>query len=282
MGKIMHKTILLTGATDGIGLKTAEMLVLQETDITLLLHGRSSEKLAVAQKKILMAHEASGNQSKLNIEMYLADLSDLQEVSRMANAILQEHKQLDVIINNAGILKTANPVAKNGMDVRFLVNTLAPYLITQTLLPIMKNQGRVVNLSSAAQKTVDLEALSGKKQFSDYYAAYAQSKLAITMWSKVLGEAQKGKGPLIVSVNPGSLLGSKMVTEGFGVEGGDLAIGADILIRAALSEEFENRNGEYYDNDAHCFADPHADALVKETAEQVTQVVDTLCKRFIN
>ena len=81
------------------------------------------------------------------------------------------------------------------------------------------------------------------------------------MWSRSMALALKGDGPVIVAVNPGSMLGTKMVREGFGVAGGDIGIGADILIRAALSEEFAAAAGEYFDNDSGRFAPPHADAL---------------------
>ena len=70
------------------------------------------------------------------------------------------------------------------------------------------------------------------------------------MWSRHLSLSLNQEGPAIIAVNPGSMLGSKMVKEGFGVDGGDLQIGADILTRAALSEEFASASGEYFDNDA--------------------------------
>lgn len=69
-------------------------------------------------------------------------------------------------------------------------------------------------------------------------AAYAQSKLALTMWSRSLALSLNGDGPAIIAVNPGSLLGTKMVKEGFGMAGGDIGIGAEILVRAALEDEF--------------------------------------------
>lgn len=271
------KTILLTGATDGIGLETAKMLGQSDEVGTLLLHGRSAAKLDSAKQEVLN----SANGRDIKIEIYIADLSDLNETVMMADEIASNHSSLDVIINNAGILKTASPIAKNGLDVRIVVNTLAPYLLTKKLLPLIGVAGRVVNLSSAAQAPVNLDFVMGKTQIDEAFAAYAQSKLAITMWSKVLGEKLKGSGPLVVSVNPGSLLGSKMVKEGFGVDGGDLSIGADILYRASLSDEFENRHGQYYDNDAHCFSDPHPDALIDGVSEHVTETVDKLCQEVL-
>jgi NAD(P)-dependent dehydrogenase (short-subunit alcohol dehydrogenase family) len=155
---------------------------------------------------------------------------------------------------------------------RFVVNTLAPYLLTRALMPVMKPEGCVINLSSAAQAPVDLEALQGGKNLSDM-EAYAQSKLAITIWSRHLA-SELPQGPMIVAVNPGSLLASKMVREAFGVEGSDLAIGADILVRAALSDEFISASGLYYDNDAKRFGSPHPDALVPDIQKQVMTAIE--------
>ena len=93
---------------------------------------------------------------------------------------------------------------------------------------------------------------------------YAQSKLALTMWSIHLAHQLGDQGPLIIPVNPASFLGSKLVKDAYGLEGNDLGIGADILCRAALSEEFSNASGKYFDNDSGLFKDPHADALDAE------------------
>ena len=74
-----------------------------------------------------------------------------------------------------------------------------------------------------------------------------------------------------IAVNPGSLLGSKMVQEGFGVAGGDFGIGVDMLTRAGLSDEFAEANGRYYGNDAHQFAASHSDAVNPEKAQAVVR-----------
>lgn len=107
-------------------------------------------------------------------------------------------------------------------------------------------------------------------------AAYSQSKLAITMWTRHLARELGEDGPVVVAVNPGSLLASKMVKEGFGMAGKDLGIGADILCRAALSEEFAEASGRYYDNDTHAFAHPHPDALDDEKGAELVREIDRL------
>jgi NAD(P)-dependent dehydrogenase (short-subunit alcohol dehydrogenase family) len=263
----MTKTILVTGATDGIGLATAHTLV--EQGHTVLLHGRNPAKLA-ATEKALAALPGAGR-----IESYLADLSRMADVTALARDIAQKHERLDVLINNAGIYRAPETITSDGLDVRFAVNTLAPYLLTLRLLPLMGATGRVINLSSAAQAPVNAEALAGRARLADM-AAYSQSKLALTMWSRHLALSRGAAGPVIVAVNPGSLLGTKMVKEGFGVEGNDIRIGADILVRAALSDEFANANGLYFDNDAGQFGPPHQDALNAEKSAQLVRAIDAV------
>ena len=262
----MQKTILITGSTDGIGLETAKMLVSQGHNV--LLHGRNPAKLENAENA-LSSLQAGGR-----IESYVADLSRMTDVEALAKAVAEKHSSLDVLINNAGILKSPDPVTKDGLDVRFVVNTLAPYLLTRRLLPLLGASGRVVNLSSAAQAPVDLEALAGQVRLADM-DAYAQSKLAITAWTRVMAQTLKD-GPAIIAVNPGSLLGSKMVKDGFGVAGGDLRIGAEILARAALSDEFAAASGQYFDNDGGQFAPPHPDALDPRKSEEIVRAIETV------
>ncbi len=262
----MQKTILITGSTDGIGLETAKMLVSQGHDV--LLHGRNPTKLDKA------ADALAGLQGEGGVERYIADLSRMADVEALAAEIAERHPDLDVLINNAGIFKALEPVTADGLDVRFAVNTLAPYVLTRRLLPVLGASGRVVNVSSAAQAPVNLEALAGRARLGDM-DAYAQSKLAITAWSRVMAE-ELDDGPAIIAVNPGSLLGSKMVKEGFGVAGGDLGIGAEILVRAALSEEFAAASGRYFDNDNGRFAAPHPDADDWRKSGEIVRAIEAV------
>ena len=257
----MTKTILVTGATDGIGLLTASKLAQQGH--TVLLHGRSADRLDAAAKQV-------GGSPRT----YLADLSNPPEVVAMAEAIRRDHDRLDVLINNAGVLKAPQTTTPDGLDIRFAVNTFAPYVLTRRLLAIIPTDGRVVNLSSAAQAPVDLAAMAGKARLKDM-DAYAQSKLAITIWSREMARALPD-GPVIVAVNPGSLLASKMVREGFGIIGNDLGIGADILCRAALDPSFADASGKYFDNDAGQFASPNPAALDPHHADAVMREIERI------
>ncbi|NND00732.1 MAG: SDR family NAD(P)-dependent oxidoreductase [Gammaproteobacteria bacterium] len=263
----MKKTILVTGSTDGIGKATAKTLLDQGHRV--LIHGRSKEKLASVKT------ELSENQNSADIETYAADLSNFEQVKQLAEQVAQNHGHLDVLINNAGVFKVPQKIAANGLDVRFVVNTIAPYLLTLKLIPLLGKAGRVINLSSAAQAPLDPSVLNTPHNSSDD-TVYAQSKLALTMWSRHLAQKQGADGPIIVAINPASLLGSNMVKEAYGIEGKDLQVGADILVRAALSDKFANASGLYFDNDRGQFSNPHPDALDPGKIRDLTQKLDAI------
>lgn len=255
------KTILITGATDGIGLAAAQTLA--RKGHRLLLHGRNQEKLDAAKETI-------GGEA----EMLLADLSNMTEVNALADKAAARAGKIDVLINNAGVFKTDEPITPEGLDVRFAVNTLAPYLLTRLLLPSIAQDGRVVSLSSAAQEPVEIRALKGNLQLGDM-DAYAQSKLALIVWTKALA-AEHPDGPTFIALNPGSLLATKMVRDGFGIDGSDVNIGGDIIAEAALSDDFADRSGEYFDNDGAGFSDPHPAALDVNASANVMEAIKEL------
>lgn len=241
---------------------------------TLLIHGRSEAKLANAK------HQLSELSGVGNIETYQADLTKMSDVTKLAKEITDKHSSLDVLINNAGVYTTPSPLTDQGLDVRFVVNTLAPYLLTQQIAPLMSATGRVINLSSAAQSTVDLDALRGKVKLDIAGQAYAQRKLAITMWSFYLAQKNQKDWPSIIAVNPGSLLASKMVKDAYGIEGKSLSLGAEILVKAALDDEFSKASGKYYDNDNNTFAAPHEDAHNPEKNIALVQTIESLLQRL--
>jgi NAD(P)-dependent dehydrogenase (short-subunit alcohol dehydrogenase family) len=208
-------------------------------------------------------------------DTFVADLGDLAQVYDMAKDIQTKHSRLDVLVNNAGILKAPNSdkCTQDGVDLRFAVNTIAPHVLTKQLLPILSKHGRVINVASAGQAPVDLDKAFPKHQrqtgapsprpsspySSQDFDAYCQSKLALIQWTNVLAEQNPDR--VIASLNPASMIGTKMVKESFGVDGKSLQIGADILATAAVGESFVNASGKYFDNDKGDFGSPHPDAM---------------------
>lgn len=258
----MKKTVLITGSTDGIGKLAANNLA--RDGHTVCLHGRQPEKLAAAVSEI---KSITGNES---IKGFLADFSDLEAVKRMAAQINKELPEIDILINNAGIFKSPEASIKGRLDIRFAVNYYAPYILTRNLMPLLNNgtDPRIINLSSAAQAPVSLEALLGKKRISPE-EGYAQSKLALTMWSFYLAENRPQIS--VIAVNPGSLLNTKMVAEAYGRHWSPADKGADILYNLAISEDYKGVTGKYFDNDRGSFAQAHPDAYSKQKIDQLIQ-----------
>ncbi len=263
----MTKTILVTGATDGIGLATVH--VLAGLGHTILLHVRNVDKLNTVQTEL--AGLAQGGR----IHSYVADLSRVNEVEALAQAVAADHTNLDVLINNAGVYHTPVTKTEDGLDTRFAVNTFAPYLLANCLWDLLCSSrgSRVINLSSAAQSPVQIDALIGKTTLSAG-EAYAQSKLALTMWTQEQALVSGETGPKVIAVNPGSMLGSKMVKEAFGVAAGDVSQGADVLVKVAVSDDFADANGRYFDNDSGKFAALHPDALDRRKSKAVVDAIE--------
>ncbi|MBH0085942.1 SDR family NAD(P)-dependent oxidoreductase [Psychrobacter sp. SCQQ22] len=288
----MKKTILITGSTDGIGKLAA--IKLAQLGHNIYLHGRDTDKLTDVVAEVKEAATQANQQ--IDVDGFVADFAQLTDVKSMADAVINKFTaaglHLDVLINNAGVFKVANTQTPEGFDVRFVVNYFAPYLLTQALLPIMrapevndsKNTpsdslpARIVNLSSAAQQTVSPQALAGQKGLSDQ-DAYAQSKLALTMWSMALSEQVAANDINVIAVNPGSLLNTRMANDAYGQHWSSADKGADILVALAADDEFAHQTGRYFDNDIRGkhgdergeFGTPHSDALNKTAIAKLMQ-----------
>ncbi|MGL5189824.1 SDR family NAD(P)-dependent oxidoreductase [Cetobacterium sp.] len=266
-----RKNILITGATDGIGLETAKKLA--KLNHNLIIHGRNNEKLE-ATKNILV-----NINSEIKIKTIKADLSIIKQVRDFVKEILTSEKEIDIIINNAGIYK-GNGFTPEGVEEHFAVNTIAPYYITKELISILNSEARVINLSSAAQSSIDINALVGSKIIYSDGEYYAQSKLGITMWNRYLANEFENTKLEFIAVNPKSLLGSKMVKEAYGIKGSSLEIGADILVKASLSEEFKNVSGAYFDNDIKRFSKAHPDVYNNQLVIQLIKKMEEILEKI--
>jgi len=262
--------ILITGSTDGIGKLVAIKLAKERHEI--YLHGRNPDKLATVVSEI---KEETKNE---NITAIVADFSDLDAVKQMANQIKQELSKLDVLINNAGVYNSPKLPNNDDLDMRFVVNYLAPFVLTNELTPLLKKgeKPRIINLSSAAQSPINHQVLTGVEQRSTS-ETYAQSKLALTMWSFYLAKTEPSIN--VIAVNPGSLLNTNMANEAFGKHWSSADKGATILYELAILEDYQDTSGKYFDNDRKTFAKAHPDAynetkINKLIAETVTIIAE--------
>ena len=234
-------TVLVTGATDGLGRRVA--LELAERGTTVLVHGRSRERCeAVLEEVRRQTGSSEGSQ------YYLADLSSLSEVRGLAEQILSEHDRLDVLVNNAGVIAQEREETEDGVELTFAVNYLAHFLLTNLLLPLLRDSAsaRVVNVASAGQSPVDFDDVMLERGY-DGMEAYMQSKLAQVMFSFEIAERLQDTGMTVNALHPATLMDTKMVLETFGRASSTVQEGAEAVVRLAVSPELEGVTGRYFD-----------------------------------
>src|SRR3954447_8025895 len=204
--------------------------------------GRNEEKVASVVDEIKNA--AKNN----NVEGFIADLSSLDEVRKLANEVLEKHNRIDVLINNAGAGTADKRYGKDGTELRFAVNYLAPFLLTHLLLPALKNAApsRIVNVSSAGQAPIHFDDIMFEKNFNGM-EAYCQSKLALIMFTIDLAEQLKNEKITVNSLHPGTYLDTNMVRNSGVTPWGKPETGADAEVFLAISPELENVTGKYFD-----------------------------------
>ncbi len=266
----MKKNIIITGSTDGIGKLAALMLAKDGHNV--YVHGRNEKKVAATVAEIIATTKNE------DIHGLIADLSDMESVRNMAHHIKSKLSQIDVLINNAGIYNSPQASNKDGIEMRMAVNYLAPYLLTYELLPLLENSpsARIINLSSAAQAPVSPDALNAGYRTSEG-SAYAQSKLALAMWSIYL--AEKLETTAVIALNPGSLLNTKMVKEAFGHHYSSADKGANIIYDLAVSKDHEGISGKYFDNDRGMYGQLISDAYNPDKVEALIKQTEKYFKK---
>ncbi|MHA2298436.1 MAG: SDR family oxidoreductase [Candidatus Hodarchaeales archaeon] len=238
----MTKTVLLTGATDGIGKQAA--IEIAQLKHHLILHGRNEEKLKDLQSEL----KTSTNNDK--IDYVVADFSSLQEVQDLADAIFNRYKKINVLINNAGVFEKQRKESKDGYELTFAVNHLAHFLLTTELLPLLEESApsRIVNVASQGHSGgyLDFDDLMLEKSFTGV-RAYANSKLANILFTNKLARMLDPKKVTANSLHPG-VINTKLLRAGWGYEGSPISSGAKTVMYVAFSEELKGVTGKYYSN----------------------------------
>ena len=243
------KVILITGGTSGIGKAAATALA--GMGATVVITGRNEERGKRALQEI---REESGNDG---VELILADLTVQDEVRRLAEELRERHNQLEVLVNNAGLVLSERTETPDGIETQLAINHLAPFLLTNLLLDLLKESApsRIVTVSSDAHRwaKIDLDDLQSRKRYRGMQV-YGKTKLANIMFTYELAERLEGTGVTANCMHPGG------VNTNFGNnQGGPMNLlfrlfkpfmrspeqGADTLIYLASSPEVEGMTGKY-------------------------------------
>ena len=261
-------TVLITGATNGLGRRVARDLA--ASGATVLLHGRDEERVETTVREI---REETNNDK---LRYYLADFSSLGEVRRLAEEVRTNHAHLDVLVNNAGVFTRERAVSRDGHEMTFAVNFLAPFLLTHLLVPLLRGSApaRVVNVASAGQSPVNFDDPMLERGY-DGMRAYAQSKLALVMFTFDLAGQLEGTDVTANCLHPATLMGTKMVLEEFGSASSDVQEGADATVYLVADPDLREVTGRYFEGQREARAeeqayDPEARKRLRTLSEELT------------
>ena len=248
------KTVLVTGATDGVGRYVAGKLAAAGASV--LIHGRDSERANALVDRV--RREGRGE-----AVFYPADLSSLAYTRRLAEKVLAEHRRLDLFISNAGIgsqsLGPERRTSADGHELRFAVNYLSGFLLAHLLLPLLKASApsRIVNVASLGQQPLDFDDVMLTRGYSGT-RAYAQSKLAQIMFTIDLAAELAGSGVTVNSLHPATYMDTTMVRAGGITPVSTVAQGGEAILHLAAGDDVAGRSGLFFNGMSEAKAYPQA------------------------
>jgi len=273
MRPVADFTILVTGATDGLG--QAVSVELARTGAKVLVHGRDDER---GRNTLDQIADETGNE---RLGWYRADFASFDGVRELADAVTADHDRLDVLVNNAGIGTTlpgdgARLESEDGLELRFAVNYLAPYLLTRLLVPLLVSSApaRIVNVSSAGQAEIDFDDVMLEHSYSGQQA-YCQSKLALIMLTLDLAAELAGTGVTANALHPGTFMPTKMVRAAGVTPRDPLETGIRATMRLIVDPALDGVSGRYFDRENEAAAleqayDPDARARLRDVAAKLS------------
>ena len=259
-----QRTIVITGATDGLGRALSKSLAAQP-NVTLVLHGRSQQRLDQLA--------ASLDAMSATVHTVRADLSELTQVEDLAEQIGAITDSLSVLVNNAGI-GAGEPdgddrrLSVDGHELRFAVNHLAAFALTQRLLPLLDRgaPARIVNVASIGQHPIDFTDPTLRNGYSGS-RAYGQSKLAMITTGFVLAQQLDPARITVNSLHPATYMPTKMVLQSVGHSIDTLDTGRDATLKLILDPALDRVTGQFYDRTRPARA--HTDAYDPDIRRQI-------------
>lgn len=268
------KIVLVTGATNGIGLVTALEIARMGAQVTIV--SRNAEKCAAVAEAI---KTETGN----SVEFIAADLSTLAGIMQAATVFKQSHTRLHVLVNNAGGFFNKRFVTPDGLEMTFALNHLNYFLLTNLLLDVLKASApaRVINVASGMHMgaRLDFDNLQGEKHYAGF-RAYGQSKLANIIFTYELASRLEETGVTVNALHPGYVDTGLSLNNGFFFRvfaklsarlfGRKPEEGAQTSIYLAASPEVEGVTGKYFANCKPVQSSP--ESYDKTVAEKLWQV----------
>ena len=243
------KVVLVTGANSGIG--RAASLALAKMGATIVMVARNKERGEAARSEIIKESQSN------SVDLLLADLSSLESVRQLATEFQRKYSKLHVLINNAGLFNQRRHVTMDGYEDTFTTNYLAPFLLTNLQLDLLKASApsRIINVSSVGHYNghINFDDLNLEKEYGGW-KAYGQSKLALVLFTHELAKKLQGTGITVNAVHPGTVA-TNIWSRPLGPVGFIMALpklfmttpkqGAETLVYLASSPDAKDLNGEY-------------------------------------
>lgn len=245
--------MIVTGATNGIGLVTAHELA--RTGATVVLVGRDVQRVNAAMTKI------RDDIPDAKLDRFVADLSRISETQLLATYIQDTYSRVDVLVNNAGAFFQTRQLSAEGIEMTFALNHLSPFVLTNLLLRTMRASApaRIINVSSAAHQgaQIDFADIQAEQRYSAW-KAYAQSKLCNLLFTYELADRLQDSDVTVNALHPGFVRtgfaqnSQSMFTTMFGFLQRYFAIspeqGAETSIYLATSDAVASVSGKYFVN----------------------------------
>lgn len=192
----MKKTILITGATSGVGKSLSKLCAKAGHEV--IMTGRNKEKAEAAYQEVI---RYSGNKS---VRLILADLSSLKEIEKLAKEVILNYTNLNVLVNNAGLSLPKRELSTDGIEKVFATNHIGYFYLTELLLDLLKSSSpsRIINVASEAHSEINFNDLMSEKKYHQL-KTYGSSKAANIMFTYKLAERLEGCDVTVNCLHPG-------------------------------------------------------------------------------